>query len=89
MPDYDWDPSKDELLQRTRGISFADVVRHIESGDLLATRLHPNQTRHPGQHVFIIRIEGYAYEVPFVMEGDTFLLRTIYPSRKATRDYLR
>ena len=89
MPTYYWDEEKDELLRRIRRVSFADVVRHMEHGDLLATVLHPNQVRHPGQRVFIVRIGNYAYEVPFDVDGDSFRLRTVYPSRKATRDYLR
>ena len=89
MPEYYWSGDKDERLRQERGLSFEDVVYHLEYGGLLATVNHPNQMRHPGQRVFIVRIGDYAYEVPFVMEGDAFVLRTAYPSRKATRDYLR
>lgn len=89
MPTYCWDAEKDELLRGTRAVSFSNVVDSIEYGGLLATIDHPNQARHPGQRVFIVRIGDYAFEVPFVVEGDRFMLRTVYPSRKATRDYLR
>jgi uncharacterized DUF497 family protein len=89
MPTYDWDTDKNERLIRERGLSFLDVVYHIEHGGLLATVDHPNQARRPGQRVFIVCIGDYAYEVPFVIEGDSLVLRTVYPSRKATRDDLR
>lgn len=89
MPNYSWYADKNERLKRERGLSFEQVLQHLENGELLATVDHPNQRRHPGQQMFIVRIGNYAYEVPFVVEGDTFILRTAYPSRKATRDYLR
>ena len=50
---------------------------------------HPNQERYPGQRIFVVNIDGYAYLVPFV-EGETELfLKTVIPSRKATDTYLR
>jgi hypothetical protein len=33
--------------------------------------------------------DSYAYLVPFVEEKDHFFLKTIIPSRKATRDYTK
>ena len=32
MPTYYWDAEKDELLRRTRGISFAEIAYQIEHG---------------------------------------------------------
>ena len=32
---------------------------------------------------------GYAYLVPFIEEADYYFLKTVIPSRKATRDYLQ
>ena len=88
MPAYHWNADKDERLRRERGISFADVVYHIEHGGLLAVAPHHNQDRYPGQHIFIVRIRDYAYAVPFVRGEDSVFLKTAYPSRKAVRDYL-
>ena len=36
----------------------------------------------------VLNIEGYAYLVPYVEEGGTRFLKTIIPSRKATKEYL-
>ena len=88
MPEYTWDDAKNERLKRERGISFEDVVYHINHGDLLDDILHPNQERHPNQRLYIVRVGDYAYEVPFYRDGNVESLRTIYPSRKFTRDYL-
>ena len=86
---YLWNEDKNQQLIRDRGISFQDIVSRIDSGDLVATVEHHNQERYPGQRIFIVRIENYAYEVPFLESDDVFFLKTIIPSRKATRDYLR
>ncbi len=49
---------------------------------------HPNQERYPGQKVSVVLIEGYAYLVPFVESEAEIFLKTIIPSRKATRQYI-
>ena len=72
-----------------RGISFDEVVFYIEQGDLLDIVYHPNQERYGGQRIFIVNIKNYAYLVPFAETKDEIFLKTIIPSRKATRKYLR
>lgn len=47
-----------------------------------------NQKKYPGQQVLVVRIEDYAYLVPFVESSEGRFLKTIMPSRKATRRYL-
>ena len=89
MPEYTWDADKNEWLRRNRGLSFDDVVYHLEHGGFLDDVPHPSQQLHPGQRLYIIRIGNYAYEVPFYRDGDVESLRTLYPSRKYTSAYLR
>ena len=83
-----WDYKKNDLLKSQRCISFEDVVFHILSGDILETIDHPNQERYPGQQIHIIAIENYVYLVPFVESEEEVFLKTIIPSRKATKKYL-
>ena len=71
-----------------RGISFEQVVVLIESGGLLDVLDHPNQARYPHQRIMIVASDGYAYLVPYVEEADGYFLKTIIPSRKATKQYL-
>ncbi len=87
MKCYSWSPEKNDALKRERDISFEDVVFHIEAGDEVDIFEHPNQDRYPGQKVSVVLIEGYAYLVPFVESEDGIFLKTIIPSRKATRQY--
>jgi uncharacterized DUF497 family protein len=85
-----WDFEKDRRLRRERGIGFAEIVFLIETeGALLDVLEHPNPSRYPGQRIFVVQRGDYAYLVPFVEEGERIVLKTIIPSRKATRDYLR
>ncbi len=60
----------------------------IESGGLLDILAHPNQLKYPRQRVLVVSCNNYAYLVPFVKKEDYFFLKTLIPSRKATRDYL-
>ncbi len=88
MREFDWNDDKNEFLEQTRGVSFEDVVFHIQNGDVLDIINHPNEVRYPNQRILVLKIEGYAYLVPYVKEKNTWFLITIIPSRKATKEYL-
>ncbi len=88
MDYYKWDFLKNEKLKVERGISFEQIVMHIERGDVLDLVAHPNQKKYPGQQIIVVEINEYAYIVPFVESSEGKFLKTIIPSRKATRDYL-
>jgi len=85
---FDWDPEKNQQLVKERGISFEEVIFHLQSDGLLDDIVHPNQIDYSHQRVFIMAIESYAYLVPYVESGETIFLKTIIPSRKATKQYL-
>jgi len=88
MSDFDWNDEKSESLEKARGICFEDVVIHIQNGCVLEVIKHPNRDRYPKQNVIVLDIEGYVYLVPYVKSRGTRFLKTIIPSRKATREYL-
>jgi hypothetical protein len=88
MHHYQWSVEKNERLKAERGLSFEQVVMHIEGGDLLDVYEHPNQGRYPGQQILVVHVGAYVYLVPFVESVEGRFLKTIIPSRKATRDYL-
>ncbi len=89
MKHYNWDPSKNEKLKAERNISFEEVVFHIGQGAEADVFEHPNQERYPGQKISVVLIEGYAYLVPYVESETEIFLKTIIPSRKATKKYVR
>lgn len=89
MSDFDWNDEKNEFLQSTRGVSFEEVVFHIQNGDVLDVIKHPNVARYPSQNIIVLNIEGYVYLVPYTKERGVRFLKTIIPSRKATQEYLK
>jgi uncharacterized DUF497 family protein len=86
---FSWNNEKNQLLKSERNISFEDVVFHIEKQHVLDIIQHPNQEKYKGQKMFIINIDNYAYLVPFIESKREIFLKTIIPSRKATKQYLR
>lgn len=88
--DFDWSTEKNQQLTEQRGVSFEGVVSAIEQGGLLDVLEHPNQDRYPGQSIYVVEIDEYVHLVPFVTQADgTRFLKTIIPSRKATREHRR
>ncbi len=88
MKPFDWNYQKNVLLKVSRGVGFEDVVNAINDGHLLDILEHPNGKKYSHQKVYIIEIHDYAYSVPFVENDDVCFLKTIYPSRKYTKQYL-
>ena len=88
MKTFRWSSEKNEALKIERGISFERIVVAIESGGVLDILAHPNELKYPRQQVLVVACDNYIYLVPFVEEDDYFFLKTVIPSRKATRDYL-
>ena len=88
MKPFRWSSEKNEILVVDRGISFENIVVAIESGGLLDILSHPNQAKYPRQRILVVGLDNYAYLIPFAEEEDCLFLKTIIPSRKATRDYL-
>jgi hypothetical protein len=84
---FRWNPEKNVELRRDRRVSFEDIVLAIDSGGLLDIVEHPNRRRYPSQSVLVVVVAGYVHLVPFVEEPEYIFLKTIIPSRKATREY--
>ncbi len=89
MKFFNWSEEKNKELIKTRGISFEEVVFHISAGDILDILIHPNTNKYPNQKIFVLNIQAYIYYVPFVEYRDEIFLKTIIPSRKLTKQYLK
>jgi len=88
MKYFDWSSEKNKKLVVERDVCFEDIVVAIEDGRLLEVLIHENQDKYQGQKIFIVDIAGYAYLVPFVEDDEKIFLKTIFPSRKATKKYI-
>jgi uncharacterized DUF497 family protein len=89
MKYFSWNEDKNRRLKVERNISFEEVVFYIEKGQLLDIVEHPNPEKCGGQRIFVVEVNDYAYLVPFVESEREIFLKTVIPSRKATKKYLR
>ena len=88
MDNFVWNRDKNKKLIEERGISFELAVEAILSDDLIKVEKNPSR-KHPNQQMYIIIINKYCYLVPFVKEKEKIFLKTIIPSRKATKKYIK
>ena len=89
MKHFRWNHQKNIELKAERDITFEQMVLAIEANGLLDVVQHPNIDKYPNQLIFVVAYEGYVYLVPFVEESEYYFLKTIIPSRKAKRYYLK
>jgi hypothetical protein len=88
VSELDWSDEKNEFLEHTRGISFDEVLVLIQNGGVLDIIRHPNRSRYPDQNLIVLNVDGYVWLIPYVKQRGVRFLKTIIPSRKATREYL-
>jgi uncharacterized DUF497 family protein len=84
-----WDDSKNARLITERGISFDEIVYYMMHGHLVDVIPNNNQDKYPGQRIFVVNCAGYIHLVPFDESEKEIQLKTIIPSRKATKKYLK
>ncbi|OGT06820.1 MAG: toxin [Gammaproteobacteria bacterium GWF2_41_13] len=86
---YEFSDSKNQLLIQERHISFEEIIAALLNGQLLDIVDHPNTNKYPNQKMYVVKVAGYVYLVPFVKKDhQTIFLKTIFPSRKAKKHYL-
>ncbi len=86
---FEWNPDKNKLLKEERDISFEQIVYHLSQGDIWKIADHSDQQNYPGQKIYFVIVENYIYLVPHVIEKEYMFLKTIIPSRKATKKFLK
>jgi len=84
---FEWSPAKNEWLKQERKISFEDIIFHLSQGDVWKVSDHPDQSNNPGQRIYFVVVDEYIYLVPHVQNPGSTFLKTIMPSRKATKKY--
>jgi uncharacterized DUF497 family protein len=87
MKYFDWNENKNKLLKLERDISFEEVILAIEAGQIVDVIINPKK-KYSNQKIYIININNYVYLVPFVEDDNKIFLKTIIPSRRATKKYL-
>jgi uncharacterized DUF497 family protein len=89
MKPFNWNKDKNQQLQEQRGITFEEIAQAIEQGNLLDVIKHYNPDKYPNQKILIVKIDDYVYLIPFVENDLEIFLKSIIPSRKMTKKYLR
>lgn len=87
MKIYNWNIEKNNWLKENRDISFEKVILAIAQHHIKEVYEHPNQKKYPGQKIYEIEINDYVYLFPFIESKDELFLKTIIPSRKATKKH--
>ena len=80
--EFVFNEQKNRLLFRLRGVTFPMVIEAIAEKGVLLNFDHPNQQKYPNQKVLVVNFNNYACCVPYEIQGDTWFLKTIYPSRR-------
>ena len=88
MKPINWNSDKNMQLKSERGVSFEEVLVAVSQEGILDIVEHPNKEKYLNQRILIVRIRGYAFLVPFVETSKEMFLKTIIPSRSATKRYL-
>ena len=89
MEYFSWSNSKNKILRKERNVSFEEVIFNIEQGHLLDIIQHPDQKKYKGQKILVVELRNYVYLVPCIKTEEGLFLKTINPSRKMTKKYLK
>ncbi len=89
MKQIHWNADKNQTLICERGISYEDILFSMQGGGLLDDVCHPNTEKYPNQRLFVVNVDDYVYLVPYIETANEIFRKTIIPSRKATKHYLR
>ena len=81
-----WNEEKNREFQQRRGISFDRIAALYEKEEFEAIVKHKSR---PNQQILVMKIDGYTWAVPYVIEedGQALFLKTAYPSRKLHERY--
>ena len=89
MKYFDWSELKNVSLKAQRGIGFEHILAAIDEGGVLDDVAHPNRLKYPNQRVLVTLCRDYIYLIPYVEDDEKIFLKTIIPSRKATKQYMK
>ena len=86
-----WNEDKNKVLKQQRNISFEQIILSIENKQIVDVIEHPNKEKYKGQIYIMVNYDEYIYVVPATISnsGEECHLKTIYPSRKYTKKYIR
>lgn len=89
--DFDYNIEKDKYLKKLRGIGFKEVIKAIKDKQVIVDIEHFNKVKYPNQRILVVRVNDYAYAVPYVFDKKRKVkfLKTIYANRKLKEKYIK
>jgi hypothetical protein len=81
-----WDETKNELLKAECGLCFEMVAEASIEGKIVDDFQHPSAAR-SHQRIIVIDVGGYKVAVPYVTDGKTKFLKTMYFNRDLDKKY--
>lgn len=79
---FDFDPQYGERLYDARRVDFDDALAALYSESVLFEFPQPEKAEGPNRNVLVVAIAGVAYFVPYEVDGNRWLLRTVYPAKQ-------
>ena len=80
--EFIYDEKKNQILFETRGITFEQVIEIISEEGVLLDFQHPNSDDYPNQRMMVIAIDHYPHCIPYMMDGNKFVLKTVFKDRR-------
>lgn len=80
--EFIYDEKKNQLLFEQRGLTFELAIEIIAEEGVLLDFQHPNVEEYPNQRMMVISIDNYPHCIPYVMDGEKFVLKTIFKDRR-------
>ncbi len=73
--EFIFDEEKNQILFEQRGLSFEEAIEIIAQQGVLLDFQHPNVEDYPNQRMMVISINSYPHCIPYVMDGEKFILK--------------
>lgn len=80
--DFIYDEKKNQILFDKRGLTFEQAIEIISEEGILLDFQHPNFEEYPNQRIMVISINNYPHCIPYVMDSEKFVLKTIFKDRR-------
>ncbi len=80
--EFVYDEAKNRKLSETRGLTFEQAIEVIAKEGVLLDFQHPNSEVYPNQRIMVIAIDNYPHCIPYVIDGETYVLKTIFKDRR-------
>lgn len=89
MNQFRFNKNKNKLLKLKRGIGFQEIIKKIETGNVIKVIKNPNKKRYPNQKMYLIKMKNHVIVVPYIEGTEYIFLKTFFPSQKYTKELLK